>query len=275
MNLQVDFGAAQTGIGYRFYNTNGAFVGSRITTGIHAAPQVGVYVVNANIPSGAIGIYWDCANPVFYASEELSVVISLLSGISGNGAFAVTVTVTDGSNPLQNATVRLKEGISSFTAVTNSSGVASFALDAATYAILITKSGYSFVPATIVVGGDGNFAKTMTATVLPPAPDDVSLCRVYGYVEDVHGIVSSGVIIVFTLVSTRFTLAGKIIGDRVFTATTDAQGRLSDGTNAYLDLQRNDLLTPAGTKYRVTSDILHLDKNIGLNTSIFDLGSLG
>lgn len=274
MNLQVDFGAAQTGIGYRFYGANGAFVGSRITTNIHAAPQVGVYVVNATIPVGATGVYWDSANPLFYASEELSTAISLISGVFGSGAYAVTVTVTDGASPLQNATVRLTEGISSVTSVTNSSGVASFSLDAATYIVGISKSGYVFVPGTIVVAGNGNFNKAMTTTVIPPSPSDTALCRVYGYVEDVHGLASAGVKIVFTLTSARFTLSEKIIGGRVFAAVTDSQGRISDGTNPYVDLQRNDLLTPNGTKYRVASDVLNLDKNITLAAPTFDIGSL-
>ncbi len=75
MILQVDFGAAQTGVGYRFYNTAGAFVGARVTTGIASAPQPGVYIAaNATIPSGAFGVYWDCDNANFTAIEALDIV---------------------------------------------------------------------------------------------------------------------------------------------------------------------------------------------------------
>jgi hypothetical protein len=69
MILQVDFGAAQTGVGYRFYGATGAFVGARITSGISAGPQTGVYLAEASAPSGAVGVYWDCADASFTSSE--------------------------------------------------------------------------------------------------------------------------------------------------------------------------------------------------------------
>jgi hypothetical protein len=72
MDIQVDFGAAQTSIGYRFYDNTGAYVGSRVTSGINAAPQAGVYIASATVPSGAFGVYWDCADANFTASEDLT-----------------------------------------------------------------------------------------------------------------------------------------------------------------------------------------------------------
>ncbi len=94
------------------------------------------------------------------------------SGGGGSGAHTLTVTVTDGTNPLQNATVRFTEGAFTYTATTDVSGEAVFALDDATYAVAIAKPGYSFTPTTLAVGGDASQSYTMTQITItaPPEP---------------------------------------------------------------------------------------------------------
>jgi hypothetical protein len=72
MIFEVNFSAAQTGVGYRFYSATGAYISARVTTGINAAPQPGVYLTTATRPAGAVGIYWDCDDPNFTASENFS-----------------------------------------------------------------------------------------------------------------------------------------------------------------------------------------------------------
>jgi hypothetical protein len=72
MIFEVDFGTTQTGIGYRFFDRNGAFVGPRITAGINPGPQSGSYTVDATVPAGAVGIYWDCDDPLFTAQEPIT-----------------------------------------------------------------------------------------------------------------------------------------------------------------------------------------------------------
>ena len=55
--------------------------------------------------------------------------------------------------------------------MTNASGVATFSLDAATYAISMTKVGYQFTPSTIVVTTAADFPQSMTAiTVSASSP---------------------------------------------------------------------------------------------------------
>jgi hypothetical protein len=53
-------------------------------------------------------------------------------------------------------------------------------------------------------------------------------------------------------------------------------GTLTDSNgNPYLDLQRNDHLDPAGTKYVINCDALGLsNKEITLNGDLFDLSSV-
>ncbi len=51
------FGAAQTALGYRFYDAAGAPVGVRVTTGFIAQPEAGSYSLTVAPPDGAAFIY--------------------------------------------------------------------------------------------------------------------------------------------------------------------------------------------------------------------------
>lgn len=192
MTLQVDFGAPQTGIGYRFYDASGAYVGARITTGINAAPQLGpgIYLVaTAAPPNSAVGVYWDCANAAFTAAA--------------------------------------------------------------------------------LIGGN-------TLGIPPGAPTDLSLCRVYGYLELIDNRPAANVAIKFTLIATAPTKSERLISGRFVRIVTDSQGRVVDADgNPWLDLQRNDHLTPTGTKYALDSKSLGFAaREITLTTDTFDLSSL-
>jgi len=82
---------------------------------------------------------------------------------SGSGARTVTITVNDGTTVLENCIVRLTEGANTFTALTNSSGVAVFNLDDATYTVGITKPGYTYSGTSLVVNGTETATYSMTA----------------------------------------------------------------------------------------------------------------
>jgi hypothetical protein len=201
---------------------------------------------------------------------------------AGAVAYSITVTVTDGTAPLENAAIRVTEGAGSFVAVTDVDGQAVFSLDAATYLVSATKGGYSFTPATRTV--TGNEAGTLTAdiemaAVAPVAPPaDASMCRVTGFFEDGNGVPSVGVSIEFHLVvpANGAALSERMIAGRVVTATTDANGQLVDAAgNLYLDLQRNDLLLPVGTKWQVISPALGLRRvDLTLAFATYDMADL-
>lgn len=119
---------------------------------------------------------------------------------SGNGAFEVMVAVTDGTNPLQNARVRLTEGLNSLVATTNALGFVAFSLDAATWRVTITKAGYTFTPTSIVVSGAGAFEFEMTPNVLPP-PASPSGCVVVAVTRTQQLVAQGGVIVGFRYIS--------------------------------------------------------------------------
>lgn len=124
--------------------------------------------------------------------QEILTAIANINTGSGTGAYAVTVTVKDDDeNPLQNATVRLRDGESgqSYVATTDVSGQASFSLDAATYTVTVTKALYSHTPETHAVTADsGTHSPTFTMSAVSiPSPSEDGWCTGYGYTHDVDG----------------------------------------------------------------------------------------
>src|ERR1051325_1687525 len=71
MIFTVDFGEAQTGVGYRFIQQSGAYTGPRQTDQTEVwAP--GVYKIDTTPPSSAVAIYWDCDDPELTAREDIT-----------------------------------------------------------------------------------------------------------------------------------------------------------------------------------------------------------
>lgn len=133
------------------------------------------------------GATWDSSNSLEAIHDDLATVdgiadsiledtgttlpaaISAINTGAGSGARTVTVTVDDGTDPLQNASVRLTEGLNTYTASTNASGQATFNVDDATYTVAITKDGYTYAGTSLVITADATPTYSMTAIVITPA----------------------------------------------------------------------------------------------------------
>lgn len=92
-------------------------------------------------------------------------------GGTGTGAYTLTITVDDGTTVLQNASVRLTEGVTDLVGTTDASGVVTFSVDAATWAVAITKAGYQFTPTTLAVSASDAVTYSMTQVSVTPNPD--------------------------------------------------------------------------------------------------------
>lgn len=90
---------------------------------------------------------------------------------SGTGANTVTITVNDGSSPLENAAVDMKEGANNYTGLTDASGEVVFNLDNATYTVAIYKAGYSFAGASIAITGTTAQTYSMSQISIPTTSD--------------------------------------------------------------------------------------------------------
>ena len=105
-------------------------------------------------------------------------------GDTGGGARTVTITVTDGTDPLENAKVRMTNGAESYLGTTNAIGVTVFALDDATWTVAITKFGYTFTATTLVVSGNTPHTYSMTQTVTPSSTPGQVTGFMYCYDEN-------------------------------------------------------------------------------------------
>lgn len=194
-------------------------------------------------------------------------------GASGSGANAVTVTVTDGTNPLANVAVRLTNGINNFTASTNNSGVASFSLDAAVYTRSMTRGGYQFTPDTITVSASGNFGAAMSAIVIP-TPTDPSTCAVFGTIVLPNGKPAQNVPVTFSLVTSAASKANGVIGAKQITSTTNSSGQLWSADGLYVALTRTDSIDPAGAQWTISCPAAQINSTVALAVATFDIASL-
>lgn len=111
--------------------------------------------------------------------------------ISGTGARTVDITVNDGTDPLEDAAVRLTKGAATYRADTDVSGECSFSVDDGTYTVSITLVGYSFTPVSLVVDGNETQVYSLDLIIIPAstAPQSVT---VYGEVYDEEGVLDVG-----------------------------------------------------------------------------------
>lgn len=143
-------------------------------------------------------------------------------GGSGTGARTVTITVNDGAAVLQNATVRMTEGVNTYTALTNASGVATFNLDDATYTVGISKAGYSYAGTTLIVNGTETATYSMTAIAVTPGTG--SLTTGYLTCLDEDGAAEEGVSVRCQLVQVPSSGTGFAYDSAVQLETSDAAG---------------------------------------------------
>jgi hypothetical protein len=143
-------------------------------------------------------------------------------GGTGTGARTVTITVDDGTNPLQNARVRVVNGAEDYVTSTNASGVAVFNLDDATWTVSISKPGYSFAGASLVVDGTETVTYSMTQVVITPSSVD----KVTGYwtVLDETGTAAASVSITIKARQSTRASTGLVHDAAERTATSDANG---------------------------------------------------
>lgn len=247
----------------------GAITNSKFATGA---------IDNAAIATDAIGSAELASSAVDKITAATDTVLSTSHGAglwnknssSGSGAFIVTVTVTDNhSVVVPGANVRLTQGINTYVAEADGSGVASFSLDAATYARSVTKSGYTFTPDTMTVSASANFSAVMTINVVPSPPSSPDQCRVYGYVRNqkTGALVANAEVVAYRLPQVPAKANGILIGTEK-RATSDSTGRFT------IDLEKSASVTPSGSTWTVEIPAAGFESApLTLSTSTYDLES--
>jgi len=222
--------------------------------------DVAVSSRNATTPPTAAAIRTEMdSNSTKLANLDVAVSTRAEAVSAGSGAYQITVTVTDGTDPLEGAKVRVIEGATNIMLTTDAAGNATFALDAATYSVAVTKPGYSFTPTTRTVTGEEAGTLTadlaMTQRTLPAAPADPDLCTVYFDTEDFVGEVLVGETITLELLSPKpaTSAEGRVVSGAAKTMVDAGDGRYTKPLERLFQYRaRNtDLFGPGGLTFTV------------------------
>jgi hypothetical protein len=159
-------------------------------------------------------------------------ILAAVTGISGGagGAYKQTVTVTDGTDPVPNADVRIfsSSGTGAIlvdTDTTDAAGLAEPTADAGVgYELRVSATGYATVRRTFSVAADATLADVVLTAVSFSPPTDEEQVTAWGYVYDENGLVEPGATVVLKHVS-----AGdrKIYDSAERTLTADGNGLVS------------------------------------------------
>jgi len=138
-------------------------------TGAHAGQLLFDVIVSGVVIQSRIRTIQDVAATFVILSE-----LEQLKG-DGGGANLVTITVTDGTDELENAIVRVASGVISESKTTDVDGEVQFALGSATWTVTIERAGYESHVASLVVAGTTAEEYELTALIVtPPASPAVS-----------------------------------------------------------------------------------------------------
>ncbi len=131
--------------------------------------------------------------------DELAEAIDGIAGSTGDGARTVAIAVTDGTDPVAGARVRVTRGAVSHAANAGENGTITFNLDDGTWIVSITAAGYTFAGAELDVDGDESETYAMTAVALPP-PASAEQTTGYFYTRDGGGNIVGGKTVLIALV---------------------------------------------------------------------------
>jgi hypothetical protein len=167
--------------------------------------------------------------------------VAWITGGTGGGSNAVTINVKDDSavNVVDCYVEVWDSAGTSFISRTNtnSSGNVTFNLDSNTYTVKMHKTGYYFANQTLIVDGVESVAYTGTILV-PSAPADPEMCRVYGFFLNPDGTIITGL--------TGNALVTCYQEDNTVYAGTEAGTYVTTGTYAgmmYFDIARGATAT--------------------------------
>lgn len=158
--------------------------------GVFPALAAGHYIVEARIKVGIVKSFTDDL-PIFGIDDwswngtnritdyELSI-----NTAESTGARTITITVTDGTIPLESALIRLIKGSEKPLKLTDVDGEATFNIDDGTWIVAITLPGYTFNGATLVVTDNDAVTYEMDLIVISPSPAGQVTGYLTAYDED-------------------------------------------------------------------------------------------
>lgn len=251
MIIQTRFGAAQTGLGYQFFDGSGTLLGTRITASISALPETGAYIADATVPSGTVGVYWNSTVSLAQASEDLREALG-----SAPTAAAIADAVWD--EPTSGHA----------TSGTTGAQLTAAGASGDPWATVIP-AAYADGTAGAAIGRLNNTPADAPVIVIPDPSDDSNDCVVYIDTQEIDNTSTAGVAVSFRLSASGKTESGYVLGYKnTRSATTDATGR------ATITLERTDSMTPAGLTYHITCERYGINASIALEAETLNLATL-
>ena len=126
-------------------------------TGAHAGQLLFRLKASGTVIDGRLRTIADDVGPytILEALERIAVTY---------GAYAVTITIDDGTDPVEGARVRVTAGGVNSVLVTDVDGEVTFSLDAATYAVTVVAAGFDGYTDSLVVAGATTDTFSLTAS---------------------------------------------------------------------------------------------------------------
>jgi hypothetical protein len=230
-----------------------------VTVTVQTTGATGIYAVSFAVPVGYSaydqvelrGLYSVSSQPNNVSVATMSLLVpatSLPVNTSGLGAYAVTIKATsDGTTPVAGATVRINATGQNFIATSDSNGNANFSVDAATFTVSASLTGFGFSPISLAVDSNGHFPNstateiiTMAAIAIPAATNP-GQTNAYTYTLDGSGNVVPNLTVNFRLVDPQ--------------ATTDAYARTTfSETSSSIGLLQVTLIAGARYDFQIAGD---------------------
>jgi hypothetical protein len=161
------------------------------------------------------------------AEANLDTQLSAIGSVEGSGARTLTITVTDGTDALEGAKIRMTKAAESYVATTYASGQITVGRDDGTWTVAITLAGYTFVPTTLVVTADDSTIEYEMVQQSFTASDP-GFVTGYLYCYDENGEVEAGVLMYSKVKSVSGS--GVSYDNKVRSVTSDVSG-LAEFTN--------------------------------------------
>ncbi len=235
------------GIQRHIVSADTAYSWSVLVADIDGEGRAGVYSVIITAHSHATG--GQLRTPF---RESFQIVSWDLGAIGpGSGQYACSFVVYDSATmtpvPYAELSVRnLSQSALIASGETNSEGIVTFSLNADSFLVLVSATGYVFFGGdTIAVSGVG--ADTVYGCSFDPgSPSLPGLCRVYGFLYDVKGEPLAEVAVSASLPSGVTRTGATVISPFKVSTVTDSLGYF------YLDLIPSADLVPSTTAYEIT-----------------------
>lgn len=292
LTITYDAGASSVNDFYKshlVYITGGTGAGqARFITGYTGSSKVAVVGTQWQTNPDNTSTFADLPFDNLTTSLTAAAIDAQLSGTHGvgawgstvtGGAFPITITVTDGTQPLQNVQYNVYDGGNALVGFgqTNASGNGTISANAGTYTVALAKGGYTFAATTRTVTGaqTGTLVNNLVMTVVSPItpPSDPTMQTLQGTLRSITGP-AENVEVAISLVPTNANRPLTVNGN---TITFTAAAPLTDNTGFFtINLPRTDLFDDqAQAFYHIVCQPAEIDLDgIALGTSPVDISTL-